>query len=45
LKTSWLKFNPDYDNASHSFDKAGNHIHCVNDRDKKVSLNVNERAL
>lgn len=23
LKTNWLKWNPDYDNASHSFDKAG----------------------
>ena len=23
LKTNWLKWNPDYDNAAHSFDKAG----------------------
>lgn len=23
LKTSWLKWNPDYDSAAHSFDKAG----------------------
>ncbi len=24
LKTNWLKWNADYDNAAHSFDKAGN---------------------
>ena len=23
LKTSWLKWNPDYDNAAHAFEKAG----------------------
>ena len=23
LKTSWLKWHPDYEQASHSFDKAG----------------------
>ena len=27
LKTSWLKWRPDFDNAAHAFDKAGKSSH------------------